>query len=83
MKRPSYNEAIHWLARNGEDHPHQEFDSIVIQYDITTELMAALFDVDPEKVAKDVVALRRRLHDPFDDTPSPWKNPELGFSLRR
>lgn len=59
MKRASYREAIAWVALNdsgGED------DALVpgeVQHLITAALVADIFDVDQEKVGRDIVNFRK------------------------
>lgn len=56
MKRASYRDGIFWLAVN--DEPGEEDPEEIAAF-ITTILLADLFDVDPKKVAKDVLTYRK------------------------
>ncbi len=57
MKKPTYQEAVAWIA--DEDSPGDEGDAEEISGYLTACLVADLFDVTSEKVARDVVALRK------------------------
>jgi hypothetical protein len=59
MKRASYREAVRWIAFNDEP---SETDAESIEGYISTLLIADIFDVDPSKVAKDVLKERNK-HD--------------------
>jgi hypothetical protein len=57
MKRASYKHGIAWIAENDEP---EDFDEDVVARQISVVLVADLFDVDPDRVACDVVKLRKR-----------------------
>lgn len=57
MKRASYRDGVYWIAMN--DEPGEE-DQVVIAGFISTLLLADLFGVDPQRVARDVLRLRRK-----------------------
>lgn len=59
MTRPSYKTAVAWIAFNDNDGDGP--DAWLIRQYITTALVADLFDVDIERVARDVA--RRRLEE--------------------
>jgi len=59
MKRPSYRDAIYWIALN--DGPG-DLDALYVEYVkelITVRLVADLFGQSDERVARDVVTVRR------------------------
>lgn len=69
MKRASYREAIDWIARNdnaGDDMPLEIYPDAeanaeirgAIRGYISTSLVADLFGVDTDRVARDVVRAR-------------------------
>ena len=57
MKRASYRHGIAWIAENDEP---EDFDECVVARQISVVLVADLFDVDPDRVARDVVRFRKR-----------------------
>lgn len=57
MKRPSYRESIVWIACNDET---AEMDPTAISEGVTTLLVADLFGVEPERVAGEVIAERKK-----------------------
>lgn len=57
MKRPSYRLAVLWVSRNDEP---GEMDADRVASSISVQLIADLFDVDPSRVARDVVRVRVR-----------------------
>lgn len=57
MKRASYREAVRWIAVNDEP---TDTDSDSIAGYISTLLIADIFDVEPSKVANDVLRERNR-----------------------
>jgi len=57
MKRPSYRAAVAWVA--GNDDPGV-VDVETVRCMVTVGLVADLFGVEVERVAADVVKLRRR-----------------------
>lgn len=57
MKRASYREAIRWIAENdssGDDLTEEECGSLV-----TSILVANIFDVDSDRVGRDVLKARK------------------------
>ncbi len=57
MRRPSYRDGIEWIA--GNDEP-TEMDSEAVLSQLTVMLLADMFGVEAERVARDVVRLRSR-----------------------
>lgn len=59
MKRASYREAVHWIAVNddGADGADRTNEASIAGY-VTTLLIADIFGVEPERVARDVVRVR-------------------------
>ena len=58
MKRASYREGVAWIAFNDEP---DNLNPEEVAYYVTSLLLADLFDVEPEKVGKDVVRKRKQL----------------------
>lgn len=58
MKRASYREGITWIAFNDEPTNMCVDD---VSYFVSSLLLADLFDVEPEKVGKDVVRKRKQI----------------------
>lgn len=58
MKRASYREAIAWIALNDDPGATDALDSNSIKGNVTVVLIADIFDIDPTKVAIDVVLKR-------------------------
>lgn len=57
MKRASYREAVQWIAHNDESY---DTDTDSIAGYISTLLIADIFDVEPSKVANDVLRERNK-----------------------
>lgn len=57
MKRASYRAGVEHIALN--DDP-TELDESVVSATLTVGLLADLFGVDPERVAKDVIRFRKK-----------------------
>ncbi len=57
MKRASYRHAIRWIADNDEG---RERDADVIAWFVSSLLVADIFDVEPERVGRDVARIRER-----------------------
>ncbi len=57
MRRPRYRDGVQWIADNDEG-GNMDPESVAGQ--ISTLLLADLFGVEPERVAKDVVKARAR-----------------------
>jgi hypothetical protein len=57
MKRASYREAVEYIALNDEPEIR---DADAMTYYATVQLLAAIFDVTPERVAGDVVKHREK-----------------------
>lgn len=63
MRRASYREGVEWIAMNdnvGDDGPGEPDAERNVAGYISTGLLAALFDVEPARVARDVMRIRRR-----------------------
>lgn len=58
MKRASYREACHWIAFN-DDAAAGANEEEIGGY-VTTLLVADIFSVEPERVARDVARIRNR-----------------------
>lgn len=59
MKRASYREAVEWIAMNDDN---AETDPEVVRYQVTVLLVADLFRLEAERVARDVLRYRAK-HD--------------------
>ena len=76
MKRASYRLAVEWVALNdaaGDDDPPEILSGLV-----TVGLVADLFGVDPARVARDVIRVRRReglSEQPLPDAATPTQAP--------
>lgn len=57
MKRASYRHAVDWIAVNDET---AEMDLGYIADFVSVLLIADIFDVDPHKVARDVLKIRQK-----------------------
>lgn len=55
MKRASYRHGVYWIAVN--DEPTMMDESEIADM-VSTVLLADLFDVEPERVARDIVRVR-------------------------
>ena len=60
MKRASYRDAVAWIAYNDGEGDYDARSVAYVQGMISTLLVADLFGVEPERVARDVVRLRSR-----------------------
>ncbi len=60
MKRASYRQAVAWVAENDAAGEEDALDADSVSGLTTTCLVADLFGVEPEKVAKAVVRYRQR-----------------------
>lgn len=58
MKRASYRDAVDFVALNDEP---SELDEEVVSGLASVVLVASIFDVETERVARDVVRLRKRI----------------------
>lgn len=58
MKRASYRDAIDFIAQNDEP---LELDEGAMSGYASVVLIASIFDVESERVARDVVRLRKRI----------------------
>jgi hypothetical protein len=59
MKRASYRAGIEWIAINDEpecDDPEE------VAYQVSSLLLADLFGVDPERVGRDIIRKREKIH---------------------
>ena len=59
MKRPSYKEAIAWIALNDAPGDDDALDIEATKCYVTSVLIADIFGVDDEKVGKDIVLFRK------------------------
>lgn len=57
MKRASYKEAIAWVAMNDET---ADMNPESVKFFITSLLIADIFDVEEDKVGKDIVRFRKK-----------------------
>lgn len=57
MRRPRYRDGVQWIADNDEG---RNVDPETVAGQISTLLLADLFGVEPERVAKDVIRIRLR-----------------------
>lgn len=67
MKRASYREAIRWIAENdssGDDLSEEECGELV-----TSVLVAEIFDVDSDKVGRDVFKAREKAEREHQSNP--------------
>ena len=62
MRRPSYKAAIAWIALNDDAGGETALDPDAVHSYLSTTLVADLFEVDQARVARDVIAYRKR-HD--------------------
>lgn len=60
MRRLGYRFAVEWIALNDESGGPEALDVEFVQSYITTGLVADLFGVTQERVAKDVVRYRKK-----------------------
>ena len=58
MKRASYRDAIDFIAFNDEDGSDDHLDEEAVKAMASVLLVASIFDVERERVARDVVRLR-------------------------
>lgn len=61
MKRASYRAAVDWIAQNDSAADADAFDPEAAAYLVSSVLVADIFDVDPERVGRDVVRRRAAL----------------------
>lgn len=64
MKRASYRAAIAWIADNDGDGDYERLEPEHVSFLISSVLVADLFDVDPERVGRDVIAYRSQVQCP-------------------
>jgi hypothetical protein len=57
MKRPSYRDAVELIALNDEP---CEMDADTITGLASVQIVAALFNVEPDRLARDIVRYRER-----------------------
>lgn len=67
MKRASYRDAIDYIACNDEP---TEMNPEDVNGFATVQLVSQIFDVPSEKVAADIVKLRKKTEDTTQ--PTPW-----------
>ena len=63
MNRASYRAAVAWIAANdesGTDTPSNPDAEASVACYVTTLLIADIFDVEPERIARDVMRARRK-----------------------
>lgn len=58
MKRASYRDAVAWIAENDEAGADDAGDSAVVARYVSTALVADVFCIEAERVARDVVRYR-------------------------
>ena len=61
MKRPSYREAITWIALNDGAGDDDAYDADVVSGLVTAVMLADIFDVPSDRVGRDIVRYRKRL----------------------
>ena len=61
MKRASYRDAIEWIARNDSAGDEGADDPVTVGELVTSLLVADIFDVEPDRVGRDVVRCRAKL----------------------
>lgn len=61
MKRPSYRSAIEWIAANDETGSADADRPEIVAELVTSCLVADIFEVERERVGRDVVQLRHEL----------------------
>ena len=61
MKRPGYREAIEWVARNDSAGDDNALDAWEAGSLTTAIMLAHLYDVDSDRVGRDIVRKRRAL----------------------
>lgn len=61
MKRPSYREAIVYIALNIDPGDDDALNAEVVATYIPCALVAELFGIEPERVGKDVVKYREKI----------------------
>lgn len=59
-KRASYKFGVGWIALNDDPGSHDALDVDSVAGYISTALLADLFGLDPERVARDIVKYRER-----------------------
>jgi len=59
MKRASYREAVYWIAMNDGPGDHDALEVEYVQGQLTVGIIADIFGVADERVAKDVVRVRK------------------------
>jgi hypothetical protein len=75
MKRASYRQGVDWIARFDASRDGDS-EGVIACY-ITTTLLADLFDIPPERVARDVARVRARLDAEQCEACGPaWTLPE-------
>jgi len=60
MRRASYREAVQWIADNDSAGQDDALDLVCVSELITTVLIGDLFNVEYERVARDVIRSRQR-----------------------
>lgn len=60
MKRASYREAVAWVALNDSAADDDALEVEAVSGLVSTVLVADIFDVDPERVARDIIRVRKQ-----------------------
>lgn len=63
MKRAGYKEAVAWIAMNDDAAGPEALDLEYTKGYVSTCLVADLFDVDAEKVGRDIIKYRLKNND--------------------
>jgi hypothetical protein len=58
MRRASYRAGVRWIAENDEPDSMEPGD---VSYFVSSLLLADLFEVEPERVGRDVVRQRKKI----------------------
>ena len=61
MKRASYRAGVDWIARNDSAGDSDALDPRVASELITSAFLADLFNVEADRIGRDVVRTRKRL----------------------
>ena len=61
MKRASYREAVEWIAQNGGAGDNERLEVDEVSFLVSSVLVADIFDVEPQRVGRDVVRKRKQL----------------------
>lgn len=61
-RRPTYREAVEWIARNDNDGDKGAFDLAVVRDYLTVAFVADLFGKEQDTVAQAVIDCRAEIH---------------------